>query len=163
MVNCTESPFICVSQFHIIGIQIDGEGWFVVMLILAFILTFAANFIWLKNSQISREILQYKIGAPGRRPLICKSVVWTALSTIVWIFRVIFIIGNNLWIYIVILLGNVIGTATAAHYQIKDEENTFKILINEISNDTKKQNTLKKILGLSLQRRESKIDTIRNF
>ena len=78
MINCTATPFICVSQIQIIGIDIQGEDKFVGMLILAFALQISANFIWLKNSQISREILQYKSGDPGRGPLIYKSMGWTA-------------------------------------------------------------------------------------
>ena len=132
MINCTATPFICVSQIQIIGIDIQGEDKFVGMLILAFALQISANFIWLKNSQISREILQYKSGDPGRGPLICKSVGWTALSTLVWIFRIMFIIGNNLWLYIVILIGNVIGTGAASCVQSEDEDNTLETIVNHL-------------------------------
>lgn len=134
MMNCTEIPFLCYSYIHVIGIDLHGTNWFVGMLVSAFVLQVSANFIWLRNSQISREILQYKSGNYGRGPLICKSVGWTALSTIIGIFRVIFITGNNLWLYIVILLGNVIGTAVASYVQSEDEDNTLDVIINNLEN-----------------------------
>jgi len=135
MINCTETPFLCYSQIDIVGINLHGTMWFVAMMVFAFILQISANFIWLRNSQISREILQYKSGTSGRGPLIWKSIGWTALSTIIGIFRVIFIIGNNLWLYIVILLGNVIGTAAASYVQSEDEDNTLDVLISNLEDE----------------------------
>lgn len=131
-INCTDTPFLCYSHIQIIGIDLSGVPWFVGMLVLAFVLQISANFIWLKNSQISRELLQYKSGDPGRSPLICKSVGWTALSTSIGILRVIFIIGNNFWLYLIILLGDVVGTAAASYVQSGDEDNTLDIIINNL-------------------------------
>ena len=120
--NCTETPFTCYSQIHIVGIELQGIPWFVGMLLLAFALQIAANFIWLQVSQVSRVLLQYKKTDVRRGKLICKSVGWTALGTTIGILRVIFIIGNNLWLYIVILVGDVVGTAAASYVQSKDED-----------------------------------------
>jgi hypothetical protein len=156
MINCTETPFICVSKIQIIGIDIEDEGWFLGMLILAFALQISANFIWLRNSQISREILQYKSGDPGRGPLICKSVGWTALSTVVWIFRVMFIIGNNLWLYLVILLGNVIGTCAASYVQSEDEDNTLKTIVEHLEHEEFKE--LKLRLTRTIQKTMNELD-----
>jgi hypothetical protein len=130
--DCTETPFICYSQVNIIGIELQGVPWFVAMLLLAFALQIAANFIWLQNSQVSRVLLQYKKGEPRRAELICQSVGWTALSTSIGILRVIFIIGNNLWLYIVILAGDVVGTAAASYVQSKDEDNTLDVIIKQL-------------------------------
>lgn len=120
--NCTETPFMCYSQIHIVGIELQGIPWFVGMLLLAFALQVAANFIWLQVSQVSRVLLHYKKTDVRRGKLICKSVGWTALGTTIGILRVIFIIGNNLWLYIVILVGDVVGTAAASYVQSKDED-----------------------------------------
>lgn len=131
MFNCTNTPFVCVSYIQILGTEFDGTGWFIIMLLVAFGLQVAANFIWLKNSQYSREILQLKPGNSKRETLVCLSVSWTALSTIVWIARVIFVMGNNLWIFMVILIGNVIGTYSASTQQDADEDNTLDVIIKE--------------------------------
>ena len=145
--DCTETPFICYSQVNIIGIELQGVPWFVAMLLLAFALQIAANFIWLQNSQVSRVLLQYKKGEPRRAELICQSVGWTALSTSIGILRVIFIIGNNLWLYIVILAGDVVGTAAASYVQSKDEDNTLDVIIKQLE-DPRLLNKKKKIVQL---------------
>jgi hypothetical protein len=121
-INCTETPFTCYSQIHIIGIELQGIPWFVGMLLIAFALQVVANFIWLQVSQVSRVLLQYKKTVVRRGKLICKSVGWTALGTTIGILRVIFIIGNNLWLYIVILAGDIVGTAAASYVQSQDED-----------------------------------------
>lgn len=145
--NCTETPFICYSQVNIIGIELQGVPWFVAMLLLAFALQIAANFIWLQNSQVSRVLLQYKKGEARRAELICQSVGWTALSTSIGILRVIFIIGNNLWLYIVILAGDVVGTAAASYVQSKDEDNTLDVIIKQLE-DPRLLRKKKKIVQL---------------
>lgn len=145
--NCTETPFICYSQVNIIGIELQGVPWFVAMLLLAFALQIAANFIWLQNSQVSRVLLQYKKGETRRAELICQSVGWTALSTSIGILRVIFIIGNNLWLYIVILAGDVVGTAAASYVQSKDEDNTLDVIIKQLE-DPRLLRKKKKIVQL---------------
>lgn len=153
-INCTETPFICYSQVNIIGMELQGAPWFVAMLLLAFALQIAANFIWLQNSQVSRVLLQYKKGEPRRAELICQSVGWTALSTSIGILRVIFIIGNNLWLYIVILAGDVVGTAAASYVQSKDEDNTLDVIIKQLE-DHRLLDKKKKIVRLLML--ESKV------
>jgi hypothetical protein len=132
VINCTETPFVCYSQIHIVGIELHGVPWFVGMLLFGFALQIAANFIWLQNSQVSRVLLQYKKREQRRAELICQSVGWTAVGTTIGILRVIFIIGNNLWLYIVILVGDVVGTAAASYVQSKDEDNTLDIIIKHL-------------------------------
>lgn len=131
-INCTESQFLCYSQIHIVGMELQGMSWFVGMLLIAFGLQIAANFIWLQVSQFSRVLLQYKKTDVRRGELICKTVGWTALGTTIGILRVIFIIGNNLWLYIVILAGDVVGTAAASYVQSKDEDNTLDVIIKHL-------------------------------
>tara|TARA_B110000858_G_scaffold133205_1_gene151483 strand:- start:1483 stop:1911 length:429 start_codon:yes stop_codon:yes gene_type:complete len=112
--------------------ELQGMSWFVGMLLIAFGLQIAANFIWLQVSQFSRVLLQYKKTDVRRGELICKTVGWTALGTTIGILRVIFIIGNNLWLYIVILAGDVVGTAAASYVQSKDEDNTLDVIIKHL-------------------------------
>ena len=143
MFNCTETPFLCISYIEIVGSTFEGSGWFFVMLLVAFGLQVAANFIWLKNSQYSREILQLKQDDPRRTKLIGFSVLWTAVSTIVWIIRVIFVMGNNLWMFISILLGNIIGTYFASTKQAADEDNTLDVIISAFEQESEKAHALR--------------------
>ena len=154
--NCTETPFTCYSQIHIIGMELHGIPWFVGMLLIAFALQVAANFIWLQVSQVSRVLLQYKKSDVRRAELICKSVWWTSLGTTIGILRVIFIIGNNLWLYIVILAGDVVGTAAAAYVQSKDEDNTLDVIIKHLEDPTctaKKEKIVQLLMPVTAKKR----------
>jgi hypothetical protein len=146
MFNCTETPFVCISRIEIVGSTFEGLGWFFVMLLVAFGLQVADNFLWLKNSQYSREILQLKPGDSKRTKLIGLSVLWTAVSTIVWIIRVIFVMGNNLWMFISILLGNIAGTYFASIQQAADEDNTLDVIIQEFEKESVRAYRLRDIL-----------------
>ena len=110
--------FTCAESIEILGLELDGGGWFFAMLILALGLQVGANFVWLKNSQITRELMQ--LPRNKREKMIGPSILWTALSTVIYIARVVLIGGNNLWIYLVVLIGNVIGTYWSQQEQKAD-------------------------------------------
>lgn len=38
-----------------------------------------------------------------------QSMLWTIISTLVWIARIVLVMGSNVYIFIVVLLGNLIG------------------------------------------------------
>lgn len=137
---------MCISRIEIVGSTFEGLGWFFVMLLVAFGLQVADNFLWLKNSQYSREILQLKPGDSKRTKLIGLSVLWTAVSTIVWIIRVIFVMGNNLWMFISILFGNIAGTYFASVKQAADEDNTLDVIIQEFEKESVRAYRLRDLL-----------------
>jgi hypothetical protein len=106
-----EDSFTCGSQINILSYEIEGEGWFIIMLIIAFGLQWAANYIWVQNSQVTRELLQKPKDQRGGMfsGLMAQSMVWTLISTLVWIARIVLVMGSNIYIFIVVLLGNLIG------------------------------------------------------
>lgn len=110
--------FTCAESIEILGLNLDGGGWFFAMLIFALALQIAANFVWTKNSQVTRELMQ--LPRNKREKLIGPSILWTAVSTVIYIARVVLIGGNNLWIYLVVLIGNVIGTYWSQQEQKAD-------------------------------------------
>ena len=150
MFNCTEMPFLCLTRFNIAGSEVEGAGWFFLMLGVAFGLQVSANFIWLKNMQYSREILQLKPESPERQPLVWLSVAWTALSNVVWIMNVIFVMGDNLWMFLVIILGNSAGIYWASVKQNADQDNTIQNIILELNKKRSKLKTC--ILSLTEQK-----------
>ena len=129
-----ENSFTCYSEVYFAGVFYEGIGWFFSMLVAAFWLQILANFLWLKNTQLSREILQAPLNSSKRKALIGWSVFWTGISTLVWILRIVLIIGNNVWIFITILLGNVTGTFWASSVQVKDVS-TFLTLLDSREGD----------------------------
>jgi hypothetical protein len=106
-----EDSFTCGSQIHILSYEIDGVEWFLFMLVLAFGLQWAANYIWVQNSQVTRELLQKPKDQRGGMfsGLMGKSMMWTLISTLIWIARIVLVMGSNIYIFIVVLLGNLIG------------------------------------------------------
>lgn len=120
-----DNSFLCYTEFHVLGEKITGGGWFFLMIFGAFWLQIAANFVGLWRSQLTRETLKVGKESAGRHTFILKSVFWTFISTVLWILRVVLIIGNNAWVYGTILIGNVAGhlwalTATDADVTPKE-------------------------------------------
>lgn len=142
------NTFTCYDQINIVGTEIDGFGWFLLMALITFALQIAANFLWLKSAQISREILQLDSKDNKRRSLVGWSVMWTAISTFVWVARIVLVIGNNIWIFITILLGNVTGTYWASTIQQKDRHTLIteiETLLESEEHKTAVDNVLEKL------------------
>ena len=104
-----ENSFLCYDSFSIVGEEIKGEGWFFFMIFIGIWLQIASNFIHLHRNQLTRETLKERRYSSTRKNYILQSVLWSFISTLLWILRVVLIIGNNIWIFIAILIGNVIG------------------------------------------------------
>lgn len=107
---CSDS-FVCAEKIEILSYEIEGTGWFIVMLIIAFGLQWLANFIWIQSSQVTREMLQKTKEERGSfcSGLIGQALLWTLVSTVVWIARIVLVMGSNVYIFIVVLLGNLTG------------------------------------------------------
>ena len=119
-----EDTFTCASEIHILSYEIEGEGWFVVMLILALLLQVAANYVWIQNSQITRELLQMDIDKRGTwySGKLGGSMWWTLISTLIWIARIILVMGSNLYIFIIVLIGNLVGVYSTQMNQKPDHQ-----------------------------------------
>ena len=117
-----ENSFLCYDSFNIVGEEIKGEGWFFLMIFIGLWLQIASNFIHLHRNQLTRETLKEARDSPQRKIYVGKSVLWSFISTLLWIIRVVLIIGNNIWIFIAILIGNVIGHYWALTVQEADAQ-----------------------------------------
>lgn len=104
-----ENAFLCYDQFTILGATIEGVGWFILMVVGALILQIISNFVSLWRNQLTRETLENARNSKTRRKDVLKSVLWSFIATLLWILRVILIIGNNIWIFVAVLIGNVAG------------------------------------------------------
>ena len=97
--------FLCADKINILGEDIDGVGWFILMLLIALGLQVLANKIYIEDSQVTRVMLQVdpdKRGSPfDVNSYMFKTLAWTFASTLVWIARIILVMGNNLYIFLV--------------------------------------------------------------
>ena len=114
-----DHPFVCGNEIEILGWKLEGVGWYIFMICIALILQITANFVWLQNSQTTRELMKLKKDKRG--PYYMRSLLWTGISTIISITRIVLIGGNNLGVYITILIGNLIGTYWAQSQQHADK------------------------------------------
>ena len=115
-----KNTFLCTSSVNIVGFDFEGVQWFMSLLILAFTLQILSNVAWLRISQSYREILREKKHSKRRDKLIPYNLLWTGIWTTIFLLRIALIVGSNLWIFIVILLGNITGTAWALADQDQD-------------------------------------------
>ena len=111
LIQMCEDSFTCSTQIRILSYTVDGTGWFIVMLLIAFGLQWAANYIWVQNSQVTRELLQNPRNHRGGMfsGLMGWSMFWTLISTLIWIARIVLVMGSNVYIFAVVLLGNLLG------------------------------------------------------
>lgn len=137
-----DDTFTCSSEIHILSYVIPGEGWFMLMLLIALTLQIAANFIWIQSSQATRELLQKPIDERGNpfnfSTLAGVNVMWTIISTIIWIMRIILVMGSNVYIFIVVLIGNVIGVIWTNSRQKRDH---IDYLADDIFTMIRRKNT----------------------
>ena len=117
-----EDKFTCGSEIHILNYEIEGVLPFVIMLIIALLLQVAANYVWIQNSQNTRELLQLPIDKRGSffSGKLLTSMYWTAISTLIWIARIILVMGSNLYIFICVLIGNLLGVYYTQSTQKQD-------------------------------------------
>ena len=104
-----ENAFLCYDKFTILGETIEGVGWFALMVFGALVLQIISNFVSLWRNQLTRETLEEARNSKTRKKDVLKSVLWSFIATLLWIIRVILIIGNNIWIFAAVLIGNVAG------------------------------------------------------
>ena len=130
-----EHSFICGNEISILGITLQGVGWYILMLSIALALQIAANFVWVQNAQTTRELMKYE---PDKRgSYYVKSLIWTGISTVISITRIVLIGGNNLGVYLTILVGNLIGTYWAQSWQHKDKyclSNDLLLMLSKVDN-----------------------------
>ncbi len=121
-VLCEES-FTCVKYIYILSNKIDVDILqFVIMLMGAFAIQMLSNYIWTQHSQTTRELLQKLPEDRGGccHGILSRSMLWTLISTSIWISKIVLIMGNNIWIYGAILGGNLVGTLLTQRYQKPD-------------------------------------------
>ena len=89
--------------------------------ILAVMIQIARNIIWIKNSQATRHAL--KVQSNKRScDLLIPLLLYTFISTALYIFSILIILGGNIIILMFILIGNLIGVALSMSEQDADKE-----------------------------------------
>jgi hypothetical protein len=157
--NEVYGDLFCTTTFKILDIRLENQaGWFWFSVFLAFILQFVANMLWLKNTQLARELLheEQKKECKGRcfnfkyRDLrstkMKESWLFNGLSSFVFILRILLLVGNNIFIFIGIMLGNIMGVWYTQATEGQDESHTagdINDMLNKLCEGDCTQETLK--------------------
>ena len=173
----------CTTTFKILDIRLENQpGWFWFSVFLAFILQFIANILWLKNTQLARELLHTRQKKRFNRCCfnfkyrdllsthMKESWLFNGLSSLVFITRIVLLVGNNLYIFLGITLGNIAGVWYTQAVEAKDDSHMaddINDMLNELCNDecteeTKKIMEVIKKLGEAIKKSESVVPNSEN-
>jgi len=164
-----QDTFTCYDSIRILSYDIEGGGWFLCMVIIAGVLQFASNWVWIQNSQVTREILQMKEKDRGSfcTGKLSRSMIWTLTSTLIWIARIILVMGSNIFIFIIVLIGNLAGvyytqSTQKRDHQIKSLAADIHNMLERLSPESKCSNKIKCNIKQSLMELKQALKTIDN-
>lgn len=162
-----EDKFTCASEIHILNYEIDGVLPFVIMLVIAVGLQWAANYVWIQSSQNSRELLQLPIEERGYffEGKLWTSMKWTAVSTLIWIARITLVMGSNLYIFICVLIGNLIGvyytqSTQPQDHRIRSTANDILVMLKRGRPESTCHDDIKCKVKEALQKLRDAMDTL---
>ena len=134
--ECTDSNALGLFgiDVHILGYDCnDQAGVFAIVLLATLIIKLMQNKLWAAQAQRQRELLQMekcdRIKGFWSSPL-AWVLVLEFLSTVIGIVSVLVIMGANIYIFLVIILANLVGTGWTYKNMDKDHHSTSKDLLN---------------------------------
>ena len=120
---------------HILGFQCDDQtGAFAVVLLGTLIIKLAQNYLYAMQAQKQRELLQLskkdRWGKSTWSSPMVSMLLLELTSTLIGILSVLVIMGANFWIFLVIIIANVAGSAYTFARMEMDHHSTATDLIN---------------------------------
>ena len=120
---------------HILGFQCDDQtGAFAVVLLGTLIIKLVQNYLYAMQAQKQRELLQLskkdRWGKSTWSSPMVSMLLLELTSTLIGILSVLVIMGANFWIFLVIIVANVAGSAYTFARMEMDHHSTATDLIN---------------------------------
>jgi len=109
MSTCAEEDPVLKYSFQILQ-ECTSIEVFWIFVVASFIIQLGRNWIWVKNSQASREALNVPVGSKERSDLVLLLMLYTLVSFVLHIANFLLMVGGNVWFLSAILIGNLIGT-----------------------------------------------------
>jgi len=135
------------TDVHILGYDCSADWVFPVVLVCTFLLKLFQNRIWARMGQAQRLALQFE--QRERAPYVWSLVRLEAVSTTLGIISIVLILGTNVWVLLVILIGNLSGVYRTYSNMKKDAHSTAHDLVDMLEAAPNKQKT--KFLALLKQ------------
>jgi len=135
-----------VDKTHLFGNECESSAMFWLVCALAVMIQIARNILWIKNNQATRQTLKVKSSKRSFH-LLLPLLMYTFISTSLYIFSILIILGGNIIILLFILLGNLLGVALSMSEQDADKERlatailTLKCQWEHLSNKNYKELT----------------------
>jgi len=161
------NQFICFERVRVFTWDLPPNFLYIfILLVVTFGLQWLANIVWTENAQVTRNLFQEPKEKRGtwRSGLLGQSLLYTLLSTLLWIVRITLILESNLWIYLMVLLGNVVGVYwtqsrnKADHQNLADDISAMLKRLNNEKCDSCVRDPIRNTLRL-LKRELAKVDT----
>jgi hypothetical protein len=128
------------TDVHILGYDCTAPWVFPAILVATFCLKLYQNYIWGRMGQAQRLALQYEKRKRG--PHIWSLVVLEAISTTLGIVSIVLILGTNMWVLLVILIGNLVGVHRTYSNMTKDSHSTAHDLVEMLRKHQHRPNEL---------------------
>ena len=125
----SSSNSITSTDVHVLGYDCTETWLFFVILIATFFIKLLQNKIWAKLGQAQRLALQFTKGKE-REPYVWSIVQLEAISTTLGIVSIILILGTNVWVLLVIVVGNLYGVKRTYSQLKKDSHSTAHDLLD---------------------------------
>jgi len=134
--QCTDSNALGLFgiDVHILGYDCNDQGGaFALVMIATLIIKLLQNKLWAAQAQRQRELLQME----KKERLVgfwYSPLAWMLclefLSTVIGIVSVLVIMGANIYIFMVIIVSNLLGTGWTYAHMEKDHHSTSKDILN---------------------------------
>ena len=124
------------NDVHILGYTCNNQwGAFISVLFGTLVIKLLQNKLWANQSQKQRELLQMpkkeRWKGAWSSPM-TKMLLLEFTSTVIGIISVLVIMGANFWIFLVIILSNLLGTAFTYDRMEMDHHSTATDIINMV-------------------------------
>ena len=137
-----ENSLFQLDKTHLFGNECESSAMFWLVCTIAVLIQIARNILWIKNNQATRHAL--KVNSDQRSfALLLPLLTYTFISTSLYIFSILIILGGNMIILLFILLGNLLGVALSMSEQDADKERLATAMLrlkcqwDELSNKPK--------------------------
>jgi len=115
------------TEVHIFGYDCSATWVFPVLLVVTVVLKLLQNKLWAELGQAQRVAMQFKKCERG--PYVWHIVRKEAVATTLGLLSIILILGSNVWVWIAIVVGNLVGVYRTYSKLTKDSHSTAHDLV----------------------------------
>lgn len=139
--------FTCTDSVELFGEMYDGAGAYWSILFLVTVLQFFENYRRVRRNQTVRELSRLQRGSAMRTPKILLATALESIGMIMWVISVLIMVGNNLWMFVGMVLGNTFGMFFATLTMPRDDTRVLALLMSELEQGQAERGKLRQLLN----------------